>query len=246
MNTVKKIIAVITIAIIIIRTFAFEAFAFAGAPVIAAEEITTLLETALIGSGLYTESELEGKSYLELNDLLKDGINSGQINPRTNYYTDPISGLQFGLMDLFTKPEVQAGIGITKSVVNNVVGNAVNDWFSGVNGEEIYDFINPTYSSPAFDLQGSGGAYMFDYYSKGLGNCEKDGYEVYYFEYADIIRNPDGSLTYRLSDFISFKNIQSVTFCNLLEFLVMIDTRTARILNFFLQRIQVTHYVYQR
>ena len=176
MNTVKKIIAVITIAIIIIRTFAFEAFAFAGAPVIAAEEITTLLETALIGSGLYTESELEGKSYLELNDLLKDGINSGQINPRTNYYTDPISGLQFGLMDLFTKPEVQAGIGITKSVVNNVVGNAVNDWFSGVNGEEIYDFINPTYSN-GFELL-DGGASFKHYFKDGSGWEELYSYDT--------------------------------------------------------------------
>ena len=79
MNVTKKVIAVIVIAVILIRAFTIEAFALAGAPVIAAEEITALLETALIGSGLYNESELDGKNYNELNDLLKDGINSGQI-----------------------------------------------------------------------------------------------------------------------------------------------------------------------
>ena len=175
MNIIKKIIIVISVAVIIIRTFAFEVFAFSAAPVIAAEEITTLLETALIGSGLYTESELEGKSYLELNDLLKDGVNSGQINPKADYYTDPISGIQFELMDLLTKPEVQAGIGITNSAIYNTVGNAVNDWWYGMQskGEELYDLINPTYSG-GVDMQG-GTCVYYDYDFK-----DPRYYTVYY------------------------------------------------------------------
>ncbi|MDE6746041.1 MAG: hypothetical protein K2J72_05305, partial [Oscillospiraceae bacterium] len=192
---VKKIIAFAVVIFITFRLIVIGVSASFAAPFVAADEITTLLETALIGSGLYTESELEGKSYLELNDLLKDGINSGQINPRTKYYTDPISGMQFDLMDLLNKPEVQAGIGVSNAVVNNVVGNAVNDWFSGVNGEELYDLINPTYNIP-IDIQGKGGAYRIPYdYGNGQGRV--DSYKVYLFDYAEIIEKNDG-IYYRL------------------------------------------------
>ncbi len=157
MNVTKKVIAVIVIAVIIIRAFTIETFALAGAPVIAAEEITALLETALIGSGLYNESELDGKSYNELNDLLKDGINSGQINPKVNYFTDPITEIKFSLLELLTKPEIQAGIGISKNVVNNFVNESLSNYLNYMQskGEELYDFIHPTYTTTV-DLKGYG------------------------------------------------------------------------------------------
>ncbi|MBD5145001.1 MAG: hypothetical protein HDT21_03680 [Ruminococcus sp.] len=195
MNTVKKVIAFAVVIFVTFRLIVISVSASFAAPFIASEEITTLLETALIGSGLYTESELEGKSYLELNDLLKDGVNIGQINPKTKYYTDPISGLQFDLMDLLNKPEVQAGIGVSNAVVNNVVGNAVNDWFSSMQakGEELYDFINPTYNIP-IDMQGRGGAYKIPF--SNYGNGKIDGYEIYLFDYAEIV-DGGGYIYYR-------------------------------------------------
>lgn len=150
-------IAVIVIAVILIRAFTIEAFALSGAPVIAAEEITALLETALVGSGLYTESELEGKSYYELNDLLKDGISSNQINPKANYYTDPISGIQFDLFELLTKPEVQVGIGVTNGLVSSVADDVISDFISTITSvadfEKLSDFVEFT---PSVDLKGSG------------------------------------------------------------------------------------------
>ena len=157
LNVIKKVIAVIVIAVIIIRAFTIETFALAGAPVIAAEEITALLETALIGSGLYNESELDGKNYNELNDLLKDGINSGQINPKVNYFTDPITEIKFSLLELLTKPEIHAGIGISKNVVNNFVNESLSNYLNYMQskGEELYDFIHPTYTTTV-DLKGHG------------------------------------------------------------------------------------------
>lgn len=189
MNVIKKVIALIVIAVIIIRAFTIETFALAGAPVIAAEEITALLETALVGSGLYTESELEGKSYLELNDLLRDGISKGHIDPKANYYTDPISGISYDLLDFLSKPEIQVGIGITNSVVNNAVGNAVNDWFYDMysKGEELYDAVKPTFNIPIdipIDMQGNGCVLVVPFSNAGNGTIDR--YRVIYGEYGLI------------------------------------------------------------
>lgn len=151
LNVTKKVIAVIVIAVILIRAFTIEAFALAGAPVIAAEEITALLETALVGSGLYNESELDGKNYNELNDLLKDGINSGQINPKVNYFTDPITEIKFSLLELLTKPEVQAGIGVSNAILSSIADDVISDFFSDYT--KLSDSVVPT---PTVDLKGSG------------------------------------------------------------------------------------------
>ncbi len=181
MNVTKKVIAVIVIAVIIIRAFTIETFALAGAPVIAAEEITALLETALIGSGLYNESELDGKNYNELNDLLKDGINSGQINPKVNYFTDPITEIKFSLLELLTKPEVQAGIGVSNAILSSIADDVISDFFSDYT--KLSDSVVPT---PTVDLNGSGA--LFEWYNP-------DGYLMKraYCEY--IIRDPSGSFS---------------------------------------------------
>ena len=155
LNVIKKVIAVIVIAVIIIRAFTIETFALAGAPVIAAEEITALLETALIGSGLYNESELDGKNYNELNDLLKDGINSGQINPKVNYFTDPITEIKFSLLELLTKPEVQAGIGVSNAILSSIADDVISDFFSDYT--KLSDSVVPT---PTVDLKGHGALFV--------------------------------------------------------------------------------------
>lgn len=179
------------IAIIIIRAFTFEVFAFAGAPVMAAEEITALLETALVGSGLYTESELEGKSYFELNDLLKDGINSGQINPKTKYYTDPVSGLGYDLLDLFSEPEIQVGIGVSNAFINNVLNDAFGYWITDWANNDWYNYVYPTYNSPYIDIPSSGAVieitdaldqhkiiYLNDYGLKVLTSDGRAGFKI--------------------------------------------------------------------
>ena len=181
MNVTKKVIAVIVIAVIIIRAFTIETFALAGAPVIAAEEITALLETALIGSGLYNESELDGKNYNELNDLLKDGINSGQINPKVNYFTDPITEIKFSLLELLTKPEVQAGIGVSNAILSSIADDVISDFFSDYT--KLSDSVVPT---PTVDLNGSGA--LFEWYNPS-GYLMKRAYCEY------IIRDPSGSFS---------------------------------------------------
>ena len=155
MNVTKKVIAVIVIAVIIIRAFTIETFALAGAPVIAAEEITALLETALIGSGLYNESELDGKNYNELNDLLKDGINSGQINPKVNYFTDPITEIKFSLLELLTKPEVQAGIDVSNAILSSIADDVISDFISDYT--KLSDSVVLT---PTVDLKGHGALFV--------------------------------------------------------------------------------------
>ncbi len=197
LNVTKKVIAVIVIAVILIRAFTIEAFALAGAPVIAAEEITALLETALIGSGLYNESELDGKNYNELNDLLKDGINSGQINPKVNYFTDPITEIKFSLLELLTKPEVQAGIGVSNAILSSIADDVISDFFSDYT--KLSDSVVPT---PTTDLNGSGA--LFEWYNPS-GYLMKRAYCEYIIRYSsgdfrcygdirDINYNPNGTI----------------------------------------------------
>ena len=197
LNVIKKVIAVIVIAVIIIRAFTIETFALAGAPVIAAEEITALLETALIGSGLYNESELDGKNYNELNDLLKDGINSGQINPKVNYFTDPITEIKFSLLELLTKPEVQAGIGVSNAILSSIADDVISDFFSDYT--KLSDSVVPT---PTTDLNGSGA--LFEWYNPS-GYLMKRAYCEYIIRYSsgdfrcygdirDINYNPNGTI----------------------------------------------------
>ena len=91
MNVIKKVIAVIVIAVIFIRIFTIKAFAFVGAPVIAAEELTTLLETALVGMGLNAD-DLDGKDYNELMDEFKIQMSTTpNFNPKKTVVDDVIS-----------------------------------------------------------------------------------------------------------------------------------------------------------
>ncbi len=135
MNVIKKVIAVIVIAVIFIRIFTIKAFAFVGAPVIAAEELTTLLETALVGMGLNAD-DLDGKDYNELMDEFKIQMSTNpNFNPKkTVQYPKPEyvgpGFLTACLMDLLTKPEVQAGIGIINGAVSSVVDDVISDFIS--------------------------------------------------------------------------------------------------------------------
>lgn len=193
MNTVKKIIIFVVAIFITVHAFTFNSFALAGAPVIAAEEITTVLQTALIGSGLYTESDLEGKSYLELNELLKDGINGGQIDPKKEmiYYRNPGEKLKFSIMEAMVDPKFQSEIGAKNASIAKISDNALSYWFNYMieNGGDLHDFIFPTYVEPDFDLNGYGAVY--NQYDDG----GKLSYRVY-CEYIDIKTASYGSCYY--------------------------------------------------
>lgn len=193
MNVVKKVIALITVVLIVIRFAVISVSAsFAAGGMVAAEEMTALLETALVGSGLYTESELEGKSYYELNDLLKDGINNGQIDPKKEiiFYKTPTEKIKFSIMEAMTDPEIQAEIGVKNAYISEISDNSISYWlnYQIENGGDLYDFIHPTYVTPGFQGEtskiydywaGIDSSYYAIYYSSKPG-------ELYYDYYGDL------------------------------------------------------------
>lgn len=156
MNVTKKVIAVIVIAVIIIRAFTIETFALAGAPVIAAEELATLLETALVGMGLNAD-DLDGKDYNDLMDEFKIQMSTNpNFNPKkiVQYPKPEYVGPGFltaCLMDLLTKPEVQAGIGVSNAILSSIADDVISDFFSDYT--KLSDSVVPT---PTVDLKGSG------------------------------------------------------------------------------------------
>ncbi len=184
MNVTKKVIAVIVIAVIIIRAFTIETFALAGAPVIAAEELATLLETALVGMGLNAD-DLDGKDYNDLMDEFKIQMSTNpNFNPKkiVQYPKPEYVGPGFltaCLMDLLTKPEVQAGIGVSNAILSSIADDVISDFFSDYT--KLSDSVVPT---PTVDLNGSGA--LFEWY-------DPDGYlaKRVYCEY--IIRDSSGS-----------------------------------------------------
>lgn len=193
LNVIKKVIAVIVIAVIFIRIFTIKAFAFVGAPVIAAEELTTLLETALVGMGLNAD-DLDGKDYNELMDEFKIQMSTNpNFNPKkTVQYPKPEyvgpGFLTACLMDLLTKPEVQAGIGIINGAVSSVVDDVISDFISDY--EKLSDSVELT---PTFDLNGHGGGYKM-YQVDSLGNRFGDD-QILYFDKLVIYRDSSGMAT---------------------------------------------------
>lgn len=160
MNVTKKVIALIVIAVIIIRAFTIETFALAGAPVIAAEELATLLETALVGMGLNAD-DLDGKDYNDLMDEFKIQMSTNpNFNPKkTVQYPKPEyvgpGFLTACLMDLLTKPEVQAGIGVSNAILSSIADDVISDFFSDYT--KLSDSVVPT---PTVDLKGHGALFV--------------------------------------------------------------------------------------
>lgn len=198
MNTVKKIIAFAVVIFITFRLIVISVSASFAAPFMAEETLKTLFIEALGASGSYSADDLEAWDY---NDLK----NEFEIQMKTNSNFKPKNAIPFLV---FPDREDIPGTPEHEEKVMNDIRNLrkrndeiIAEWFNNMveNGGDLYDFIHPTYNFPAFDIQGSGGAYVVDYYSKGYGHCAKDGYTVYCFEYAEVDSDLDHYVFHNLT-----------------------------------------------
>lgn len=138
MNTVKKIITVITVIFVVIRLFMISVSASFAAPIMAEETLkTALIEGIIAGGSDYTKDDLES---WDLDDL----ENEFQIQVNTN-------------SDFNSKNSIE-------SLVNSSIdfqmqcNEVIINWLDKMveTGGNIYDFINPTYNSSYIDIPSSG------------------------------------------------------------------------------------------
>ena len=111
MKVIKKVIAVITVAIIVIRTFVFNAVAI-GPAAIAAEALAEVFGMLLCASGVATQQQVDNMSWGEIEPLVKDGISNGTINPRVSL---DLYDLNMTWLEFITDPDL-----MTKEYVNAV------------------------------------------------------------------------------------------------------------------------------
>lgn len=187
MNTVKKIIAFAVVIFVTFRLIVISVSASFAAPFMAEETLKTLFIEALGASGSYSADDLEAWDY----DDLK---NEFEIQMKTNPNFKPKNAIPFLVFpnseDIPGTPEhvekVMNGIRNLRKQNDEIIA----EWFNNLieNGSDLYDFINPTYNVP-IDMQGKGGAYKIPFSNDGK---HIDGYEIYLFDYAEILEKSDG------------------------------------------------------
>lgn len=156
MNTVKKIIAVITVFFVVIRLFIISVSASFAAPIMAEETLKTILIEGMVAGGSdYTKDDLEA---WELDDLENEFQIQMSTNPNFNV-KKVLPPLVFGdISDVSGSSEHIAKLEEEKRKYKEQIGKVLSDWINYMqsNGEDLYDFINPTYNSPYIDIPSSG------------------------------------------------------------------------------------------
>ena len=193
MNTVKKIVAFAVVIFITFRLIVISVSASFAAPFMAEETLKTLFIEALGASGSYSADDLEAWDYNDLKDEF-------EIQMKTNPNFKPKNAIPFLVSP---NPEDMPGTPEHTEKVMNDIRNLrkqndeiITEWFNNLieNGSDLYDFINPTYNIP-IDMQGRGGAYKLPFSNYNNGHI--DGYEIWRFDYAEIVPRGDGSYYYR-------------------------------------------------
>lgn len=225
MNTVKKIIAVITVVFVVIRLFIISVSASFAAPIMAEETLKTILIEGMVAGGSdYTKDDLEA---WELDDLENEF--EIQISTNPNFNSKKVLPVFFDINN--------PGLGYNEDAAafDKMADQVLSDWLAGSLGENIYDNIHPTYNSPYIDIPSSGAVievtdaldqhriiYLNDYGLKVLNSDGHAGFmirqnimvrQVIYDKYGKLVADvsydtPSNSqMTYSLTD-SSVKSIQ--------------------------------------
>ena len=175
--------ALITIVLVVIRLFVINVYASFAAPIMAEETLKTILIDGLLAGGSdYTKDDLES---WELNDL----ENEFEIQMTTNPNFNAKKVLPVLVSDDFSvipgSPEDIAKKEAEMRKFREQTDKAVSDWLNYIqsNGEDLYDFMNPTYNIP-IDIQGNGCVLVVPF--SNAGNGKIDRYRVIYGEYGLI------------------------------------------------------------
>lgn len=175
--------ALITIILVVIRLFVINVYASFAAPIMAEETLKTILIDGLLAGGSdYTKDDLEA---WELDDL----ENEFEIQMSTNPNFNAKKVLPVLVSDDFSvmpgSPEDIAKKEAEMRKFREQTDKAVSDWLNYMqsNGEDLYDFMNPTYNIP-IDIQGNGCVLVVPF--SNAGNGKIDRYKVIYGEYGLI------------------------------------------------------------
>lgn len=235
MNTFKKIISVITVVFVVIRLFIISVSASFAAPIMAEETLKTILIEGMVAGGSdYTKDDLEA---WELDDLENEFEIQMSTNPNFNLKKALPPLVSGDISDVSGSPEHIAKLEEEKRKYKGQIGKVLSDWINYMqsNGEDLYDFINPTYNSPYIDIPSSGAVieitdsldqhriiYLNDYGLKVLTSDGRSGFmirqnimarQVIYDKYGKLVSDksydtPNNAQTTYTLNSASIKSIQ--------------------------------------
>jgi len=185
LNVTKKTIAIIIVAFVVMRLFVINISASFAAPVMAEETLKLLLIEALSATGSYSSDDLEAWEYEDLRNEFDIQITT---NPNFNAKKVLPVLVSDDLSVMPGSPEDIAKKEAEMRKFREQTDKAVSDWLNYMqsNGENLYDFINPTYNIP-IDIQGNGCVLVVPF--SNAGNGKIDRYRVIYGEYGLIKKN---------------------------------------------------------
>lgn len=199
MNVWKKVIVLITAALVVLRVLTVNSYAIAGPVVVGSTELETLLIESLLSTGQHSRSDLEGLGIDELQSMYQDDINNGYISGSAPLL-NPTTQTQKSWFDE------------AYYYLNNTYASDFGAW--------LYDNTHPTTIDPGFNVPAGGcvvknvtvtGTYFLYYcnepgimYDSG-GVMQPSESSIYYECY-----NYDGTIAYTgtcaASSFIKDKN----------------------------------------
>lgn len=184
MNVIKKTIAIIIVALVVMRLFVINVSASFAAPVMAEETLKLLFIEALSATGSYSADDLEAWEYEDLRNefdiqmTTNTNFNAKKVLPVL--VSDDLSVIPGSPEDIAKK---EAEMRKFREQTDKVVSYWLNDICSGALGEDIYDSINPTYNIP-IDMQGNGCVLVMPF--SNYPGRPIDRYRVIYGEYGII------------------------------------------------------------
>lgn len=182
MNVTKKTIAMIIVALVVMRLFVINVSASFAAPVMAEETLKLLFIEALSATDSYSADDLEAWEYEDLRNefdiqmTTNPNFNAKKVLPVL--VSDDLSVIPGSPEDIAKKEAEMIKF-------REQTDKAVSDWLNYMqsSGEDLYDFINPTYNIP-IDIQGNGCVLVVPF--SNAGNGKIDRYRVIYGEYGLI------------------------------------------------------------
>lgn len=182
MNVTKKTIAMIIVALVVMRLFVINVSASFAAPVMAEETLKLLFIEALSATGSYSADDLEAWEYEDLRNefdiqmTTNPNFNAKKVLPVL--VSDDLSVIPGSPEDIAKKEAEMIKF-------REQTDKAVSDWLNYMqsSGEDLYDFINPTYNIP-IDMQGNGCVLVIPF--SNYPGRPIDRYRVIYGEYGII------------------------------------------------------------
>lgn len=186
MNVTKKTIAIIIVALVVMRLFVINVSASFAAPVMAEETLKLLFIEALSATGSYSADDLEAWEYEDLRNefdiqmTTNPNFNAKKVLPVL--VSDDLSVIPGSPEDIAKKEAEMIKF-------REQTDKVVSDWLNYMQstGEDVYDYlydyINPTYNIP-IDMQGNGCALVIPF--SNYPGRPIDRYRVIYGEYGII------------------------------------------------------------